>query len=107
MSSLRQVSNGRMNLSGHGQSAVGGGYIGRNKSKGKVMFDNEDPEAMCTQCKHQHKNKNCFKKHPELKKRRKPTNASSERIVAKATIANEINDSDEECSDRDNNGTSL
>ena len=107
MSSLRQVSNSRENLVGHGQSALGNGNVGRNKFKDREMTYTTDPEALCVQCKHQHLNKNCFRQHPELKKRRKPARSKSKKMAAKAAGANGCDDSDEASSDIENDGTSL
>ncbi|RKF83943.1 hypothetical protein GcM3_005024 [Golovinomyces cichoracearum] len=78
MSTLSQVAHVRECLTGHGQSAVSSYSAGRKKAKGKEAANDEDPEALCTHCKHQH-NKNCLEKHPELKKRRKQKNSHSYR----------------------------
>ncbi|KAI0997360.1 hypothetical protein K3495_g10822 [Podosphaera aphanis] len=68
MSTLRQVAKVKEGQSAFGQVAVGQ-ERGHSKGKGKEVVHSADSEAICTRCVHnKHKNKNCFKQHPELRK---------------------------------------
>ncbi|KAI1005468.1 hypothetical protein K3495_g2749 [Podosphaera aphanis] len=43
---------------------------GRSDGQGKDVVTSADPEVLCTHCYHnKHKNKNCFKQHPELRRK--------------------------------------
>ncbi|KAI0991540.1 hypothetical protein K3495_g16647, partial [Podosphaera aphanis] len=69
MSTLRQVAKVKEAQSGGGQVAFGK-EKGRSNGKGKDGATSADPEALCTRCYHsKHKNKNCFKQHPELRRK--------------------------------------
>ncbi|KAI0991518.1 hypothetical protein K3495_g16669, partial [Podosphaera aphanis] len=104
MSTLRQVANGREGMLGHGQSAIGqdGGRKGRN-AKGKGAARNADPESLCQRCTHKHKNKHCFKQHPELRKNSN-YNRTAKADVARAT--EKIGDRSDD-SETENEGASL
>lgn len=72
MSTLRQVAKGRESQP-IGSAKASMGYKGGrdNGISEKVVEVSDDLEGICTQCRHRHKNKNCFRQHPELRKQLK------------------------------------
>lgn len=67
MSTLRQVAKGREGVPvGHAQAAVA---ARNNTGVTNHLEEDNDPESICRRCKHKHRNKHCFRQHPELRKR--------------------------------------
>lgn len=79
MSSIRQVDK-RREEDPYRQAAMGQarwrgqnrGTTGNNRNENRTV----DPEKMCRICTHNHKNKNCFKQDPELRRRYRPENSA-------------------------------
>lgn len=99
MSTLRQVAKGR-EVVNYAQVAVASNEK-KPGSNGRNGKDN-DPEAICKMCKHKHRNKNCFKQHPQL--RSKIKNKGKARAAFENT---EIEFSSESDSDSDCVGLSA
>lgn len=76
MSSLRSITGDKKNVSGIFCAAAA------------TPSGHTDPEAECRKCRHRHKNKECFKQHPELIPRSKEENRK--RRKGKAKIASEV-----------------
>lgn len=72
MSTLGQVAKGRENQP-IGSAKAFMGYKGSsgNSVTGNVVEVSDDLEGICTRCRHRHKNKNCFRQHPELRQKMK------------------------------------
>lgn len=97
MSTLRQVAKGReFHSTGSGKVALGYKINGGNSVISQNVGNLNDPEAICSQCKHKHKNKNCFKQHPELRKQNKRRNAKGK---AKFSAAQDSEESESDLDD--------
>ncbi|POS84721.1 hypothetical protein EPUL_002814 [Erysiphe pulchra] len=79
---------------GSGKFALGYKSNGGNSVIGQNEGNSDDPEAVCSQCKHKHENKNCFKQHPKLCKQNNKKNAK-EKAKFSAAQDPEEPDSDE------------
>ena len=99
MSTLRQVAKGRETQPhGHGQAAVVPVVGGKFNGAGSKREGSLDPESLCTMCRHKHRNKNCFKQHPELRKLiKKKHKAKAARRKIGSSDGNESSVSDEFC----------
>lgn len=101
MSTLRQVAKGREGVSvGYAQAAVA---ARSNTGDTNHLEENNHPESICRRCKHKHRNKHCFKQHPELRKRNNDNKGK-----AKATFRKiDEKDSSDSESDSDSGHISL
>ncbi|KAI0991980.1 hypothetical protein K3495_g16206, partial [Podosphaera aphanis] len=67
MSTLRQVGGPKLQSSGQVHVATGAGDKGAKEREKAVG----GPEDACVLCKHRHRNKECYRQHPELKRFKK------------------------------------
>lgn len=96
MSTLRQVAKGReVVLVGHAQAAVAPGNGKNNGSRSRAGSD--DPEALCRRCRNKHRNKQCFRQHPELRRFAKKSKGKSKATFGNIDDNSSIEDSDSDC----------
>lgn len=89
MSTLRQAGTSKQRSSGQAMVAAGPGDNENSRSK---VERGGGPNDQCRQCRHRHKNKECFKQHPELARKSK-RRGKGKKIAASVAVNDE--DSDE------------